>query len=247
MLAAANPVEAATSSPNRANPFARYPEWLHDVALNGVILDAGCGYGRVSIPLLQRSADRSVIGVDAAAPMLDYFGELAAENGVLERVCLIKSDLTDIPLNDASVDHFFTSAVLLHNSYPAAKAIVKELFRVLKTGGTGIFIDSFPNLLNPSGVQSMIYSALARQRNGPVRPYTRNRVRQLLAPYSSELEIWGSAVQIAPVPLFRLAMFDKIASVARRTNARLSANPNVVARANRSGWFVHTWQAIAKK
>jgi SAM-dependent methyltransferase len=62
--AAANPIRAAAATGD-ANPFAKYPEWIQPYFANqtGLLLDAGCGYGRVSIPLLEANPRLRCIGV----------------------------------------------------------------------------------------------------------------------------------------------------------------------------------------
>jgi len=52
--AQANPIRAAAATGDE-NPFAKYPDWIrpHFATKTGLLLDAGCGYGRVSIPLLK--------------------------------------------------------------------------------------------------------------------------------------------------------------------------------------------------
>lgn len=243
-LAGDDPIVAAAASP-RGDPFVKLPGWLDEELFSGVVLDAGCGYGRVAIPLLERQADLHLIGVDSSAHMLDYFGQLAGEHGVESRICLIKSDLSDIPLHDHSVDQVITSAVLLHNAYPATEAIVRELFRCLKPGGTAVFESSFPNLMTLNGVQKLIYASLRGGRNGPVRPYSRDRVRNLLTPYCDSIDIQGNGITV--VPNLTGLKIARLTNLTRGINRRLKRQPALVKLAERSGLLVTMWQVRARK
>ena len=70
------------------------------------VLDAGCGSGRVTELLLERLPRGRVIGVDAAAAMVE-----AARRRLGERAELRPGDLTDLEL-EAPVDAVFSNAVL---------------------------------------------------------------------------------------------------------------------------------------
>lgn len=54
-MAQDNPIRAAAATPTR-DPFAKYPTSVEAAIPDetGLVLDAGCGYGRVAIPLLRK-------------------------------------------------------------------------------------------------------------------------------------------------------------------------------------------------
>jgi trans-aconitate 2-methyltransferase len=87
-------------------------EWAREVLarleLRGdeVVLDAGCGSGRVTRLLLERLPDGRVIGVDASPSMIERAQETFAGD---ERVELFVADLTDLELRDP-VDAIFSNA-----------------------------------------------------------------------------------------------------------------------------------------
>lgn len=89
-------------------------EWGQEVLarleLSGdeTVLDAGCGSGRVTRLLLERLPHGRVIGVDAAASMIE---QARAALGDDPRVELIVSDLLAIEL-DQAVDAIFSNAAL---------------------------------------------------------------------------------------------------------------------------------------
>ena len=94
-------------------------------SLAGDVLDVGCG----------QSPYRHLLGPGARYFGIDFEGsnhfEYAAENDVTY------FDGRRIPLGDSSVDHVLCTEVLEHCPDPAL--VVREVHRVLKKGGTGVF------------------------------------------------------------------------------------------------------------
>lgn len=86
-------------------------EWARGVIerlpLNGdeIVLDAGCGSGRVTELLIERVPSGSVIAVDGSAEMLRE-----AERRLGDRAKLVQSDLLDLEL-ERPVDAIFSNAV----------------------------------------------------------------------------------------------------------------------------------------
>ena len=185
-LARDNPVAAAAASPS-ADPMVKFPSWVRQHFDDGIenLLDAGCGYGRLSIPLLEEHPRLTVLGIDASDVMLAGFRRLARERGVSERVLLYCGNLVRLPLEDGCFDAALSSAVLLHLPYPEVESVVGELHRVLKRGGKLVLAGSFPNLYTPEGLQNFLYARLRPAANGPVRPYTRRQVEKLVTRFRS--------------------------------------------------------------
>ncbi len=123
--------------------FEEYPMFREFSGLWGehegeTVLDYGCGPGNDLTGLLVHSGAGKVIGVDVSSSAL----ELARERIELHGIDPARFELlqvTDaepgIPLPDASVDYLQCQGVLQHTSDPLA--ILGELARVLKPGGTG--------------------------------------------------------------------------------------------------------------
>jgi len=88
------------------------------------LLEIGCGYGKQ----LKNLADGKVIliGCDFSRPQLlkakDYCKGMPLR--------LVEADAEFVPLKSKSVDLAFSSAVILHNNYRKAQAIVSEMIRV---------------------------------------------------------------------------------------------------------------------
>ncbi len=101
-----------------------------------LVIDFGCGYGRLSIPLEQ--AGYIVLAVDASQAMLDGLAERAARAGV--DVGHVRSDGLDLPeLVDDIIGEkaavVISRAVLIHHDYAGVEAIVTLLANVLRPGG----------------------------------------------------------------------------------------------------------------
>lgn len=101
-----------------------------------VILDAGCGYGRVAERLLSTGA--KVVGVDISRQMITYcHQELRGEfAGAV-------ADVGKLPFHDAAVDKIVCAGVLVHVESP--EQVIREFARVLKPGG--VFVTVNNNLL----------------------------------------------------------------------------------------------------
>ena len=93
-------------------------EFLLDSLVDGVVLDLGCGYGRLAKYALPRRSFETYIGLDGSLTMLGLFADRyrtdESEHGT--PLMLIHSRIETIPLPDGSVDNVVIAGVLLHNS-----------------------------------------------------------------------------------------------------------------------------------
>lgn len=101
-----------------------------------LVIDFGCGYGRLSIPL--ERAGYTVLAVDASQAMLDGLAERAARAGV--DVGHVRSDGSDLPdLVDYIINEkaavVIARAVLIHHDYAGVERLVGQLASVLRPGG----------------------------------------------------------------------------------------------------------------
>lgn len=101
-----------------------------------LVIDFGCGYGRLSIPL--EKAGYIVLAVDASQAMLDGLAERAAAAGVdVGHVLDDGSDLSqivdDIINEKAAV--VICRAVLIHHDYAGVERLIGQLASVLRPGG----------------------------------------------------------------------------------------------------------------
>jgi len=244
-MAREDPVFAAAAS-SSCDPFVKYPSWIGDYVdpQHGLALDAGCGYGRVSIPLLEQSSRLTLVGADISLVMLREFLRLARRHEVAERIVLYHGGLTRLPLHEATFDCVLSVAVLLHLPRSETRRVLQELHRVLRPGGRMILASCFPNLANLEGLQSWLYERLLRDpaRNGPVRVYTRAQVRQLFEGWR-EVEIIERGATLLPRQLFGIALpgGTAIRELNRRAEGQL---PGWVVR---RGWVLSQHDVVATK
>ena len=163
-----------------------------------VLLDYGCGYGRLALPLLQQQPLAGYIGLDSSYEMLQLLRDRADRldpQPVTPRL-LLNADINDAPLQPATIDAAVVSVVFRHNHKSVVKPAVRELARIIKPGGTVVVYQAFPRVWTLAGLQGQLYqmalNLLGRPfKNGPERYYTRGEVRRLHSDFAS--------VQLHPV------------------------------------------------
>lgn len=103
---------------------------------HGMSLDLGCGAGRLTGMLAERS--KLVVALDASAPMLGA----AKRYGMPGRARLACGDIRRLPLQDACFAVVATSNVMIHMvSDDDLAACAAEIRRVLAPGGHVLFIE----------------------------------------------------------------------------------------------------------
>jgi SAM-dependent methyltransferase len=107
----------------------------HDTAYpdGSAVLEAGCGVGAQTVPLLRNSPGARLTAIDLSAASLAEAARRVAEHG-LPPPCFEQADLHALPYADASFDHGFVCFVLEH--LPRPEAALGELRRVLRPGGS---------------------------------------------------------------------------------------------------------------
>ncbi len=89
------------------------------------ILEIGCGYGK-QLKNLSAAKGAMVVGVDWSLEQLQKAREFCQGFSPV----LIGADAAHLPFRDKTFDLILTSAVIMHNPEPQAKAIVHEILRV---------------------------------------------------------------------------------------------------------------------
>ena len=191
-MATSDLLDAATSSESEAHMASKgrpQIETLKAEASEGVILDLGCGYGRMAEQLLPERTFAGYIGLDSSVAMLRFAQERKTDKTYSTPLHWVYGEIDAIPLKDASVDTVIVSAVFLHNHKSVTTRSIQEIYRVLKPGGKLFVFSSFPNLHTPMGYQVATYLAVSAwyldpYRNGPTRYFSRREVRNMLASFS---------------------------------------------------------------
>ena len=98
-----------------------------------VVLDAGCGSGRLVVLIARRRPDLQVRGVDLEPGMVQVAARRAEQENLASRVHFTAADLADLPLPDDSVDLIVSTASLHH--WADVDAVIASLGRVLRPGG----------------------------------------------------------------------------------------------------------------
>jgi ubiquinone/menaquinone biosynthesis C-methylase UbiE len=108
-------------------------------AARGRLLDIGCGTGAFLREVKRNYPRLSVTGLDLSAPYLTFANRRLAD---WSRVELVEGAAEAVPFDEAEFD-IVTMIYLLHELPPRTRrAVIEEIRRVLKPGGTLILVDS---------------------------------------------------------------------------------------------------------
>jgi len=118
----------------RPRPWAGAVE-LPEILAGSLVLETGCGGGRLLLALGRHRTDLAVVGIDVAraslAPLAAHF-----------KGALLQADVSALPFRDAIFDAVLCRHVLGHLPEPGRKAAASEMLRVLKGGGS-LFFEGF--------------------------------------------------------------------------------------------------------
>lgn len=107
------------------------------------VLDMGCGVGEVARHVARRLPLAEVTGLTVAPGQVAQGERLTAAAGLERRVKLVLADYTRAPVADRSVDAAYAVESFCHARGPGRAACVRELRRVLRTGGRFVVADGF--------------------------------------------------------------------------------------------------------
>lgn len=120
---------------------ARGDEFVNIPVLSGLILDAGCGYGRFAIPLAKKG--NNVVALDASPAMLDRLVKQIRRNN-LNNIYPIRASITDLPFKSDLFDGVICRGTFYYIPSKEWNNAIYEFARVLKKNG-GLYIQ-FINL-----------------------------------------------------------------------------------------------------
>jgi ubiquinone/menaquinone biosynthesis C-methylase UbiE len=119
--------------------LARFVEWA-DLRADDETLDVACGPGLVVCALAPHV--HRATGIDLTPAMLDQARQLQAEKG-LKNVTWVQGDVSRLPFADGEFSVVTSRYSFHHFSNPLA--VLPEMLRVAKPGGTILIADSAPS------------------------------------------------------------------------------------------------------
>jgi len=137
----------------------------------GILLDAGCGPGRLSLDIMRRFPELKIIGLDISRMMLKRAGKNISAYKYQDRMHLCKANVLQLPLESDSID-FVVSTLAMHH-WPDPERALREIHRVLKPGGQFLIVDLRRDIHLVSYalvwlIQELIAPVILRRTNGGI-------------------------------------------------------------------------------
>ena len=152
------------------------------------ILEAGCGTGRILIPLTKRG--HNIEGFDLSKNMLS---ELKKKNSKIKTKV---GDIEKIPYNDNTFDLVYSITVLIH--LPKINKAIDEMMRVTKKGGYVVF-----DLSNKTSIWTKL-SVLFEPNKKRTTLYTKKDIKKILKNKNYEITgIFSYARTFYKIPVLR--------------------------------------------
>ncbi|MDA8563806.1 class I SAM-dependent methyltransferase [Mariniblastus sp.] len=117
------------------------------------VLDVACGIGTTSLMVGQRH-NASVTGIDFSEVNVQRANEAASASAPNTTVKFKTGDATDLPVDDAAVDHLICECAV--STFADQTAAIKEFYRVLKPGGQVAISDMVLNGQLPEKLQTLL-------------------------------------------------------------------------------------------
>ncbi|MEE2887680.1 MAG: methyltransferase domain-containing protein [Planctomycetota bacterium] len=108
---------------------------------SGRIIDLGTGPGDNPILIAQACPEAKVLGVDAAATMLEIARAKAAAAGLADRIGFEQAEVKALPYQSGSFDGVFSNTILHH--IPEPVMFLREAWRILRPGGVLLIRDLY--------------------------------------------------------------------------------------------------------
>lgn len=206
-----NPTEAVISAKDEAEAAQKSADQIKDISRHiqdtDILLDFGCGYGRIAQYLLPQRHLRGYIGVDSSYNMLKLFKQrhncTETEQGT--PIIFLNADIHTTPLRNNSVDVAIVCAVLQYNHKDTVEKSIDELKRILKPEGRLLIYSALPRGINLMGLQGYAYQMFLNLigkpfKNGPIRYYTKQEVVGLFQDFS-QVDLIPTGFAVLPTQL----------------------------------------------
>jgi len=112
------------------------------------VLDAGCGWGRMLLGLVDLYSGMNITALDYQQEAIDRGCKFIGESPNGNKITWTTGDIQSLPFPDESFDVIYSARVFQHLNFPEKGAA--ELIRVLRTGGT--FVVFLQNKLCPLNI-----------------------------------------------------------------------------------------------
>lgn len=137
------------------------------------VLDLGCGSGYLSFPIAEKNPNCEVIGLDIVNDALNV-NRMKAEKRELRNLSFINYDGIDFPFEDGYFDLVVTRYALHH--FPDIKHSIKEVSRVLVSGGRLFISDPCPN---DCDIERFVDDYMRLKKDGHIKFYTKKEWIQI--------------------------------------------------------------------
>jgi len=112
---------------------------------NSLILDAGCGWGRVVHALKYHDPSLRIDGIELTLEFVERARRLLSETKLDNDVTISQGNLVEADFGDNKYDRFYSTRVLHY--IEEKQTVINKLYRALKPGGRGMIV--LPNLYCP--------------------------------------------------------------------------------------------------
>ena len=137
------------STPLR-NPAIRQAIRLLELLEGSIGLDAGCGIGSHTLLLADAVGPGGhVTGLDLSADLVAHARDMASRSGLSDRVSFQQGDVNALPFDDGSFDWAWSVDCVGHASIGEPVAGLRELARVVRSGGLVAILGYSSQMLLP--------------------------------------------------------------------------------------------------
>lgn len=156
-----------------------YPFMLQEIikAYGDHVLDLGCGTGALMEQVYQECPQRTLYGIDLSEKMLNV-----AEKRMKDKAVLKLGDSSALPFPDLKFDIVYCNDSFHH--YPDPEAVIAEVYRVLKFGGTFIIGDCYQGL----PMRLLMNAFMKYSKDGDVKIYAKKEIEKMLGLYFHDIK-----------------------------------------------------------
>ena len=184
-------MQAKSYDHNQKGDHARklYPFMIEEIiqVYGTKVLDMGCGTGALMSMVLDEDHGREITGIDLSEKMLEQ-----AKQRMKDKAVLIQGDCENLPLESNYFDLVYCNDSFHH--YPNPEKVCKEVFRVLKYGGTFLIGDCYL----PFPFRVIMNCFMRYSSEGDVKIYSKKEMELLMNLYFHDIH-WKKVTSQAMV------------------------------------------------